>query len=130
MEVFQENFSKIILKEENLNISGMYSIFLWQDVTGLDYLGFASMIQILLRGPYPKPSNALRALRLFHCQALASKLASTSNKKAGTTKLCRPREPDWIRTNGLLLRRQLLYPTELPVQNLCCRNRAKIMFFA
>jgi hypothetical protein len=25
------------------------------------------------------------------------------------------REPDWIRTNDLLLRRQLLYPTELPV---------------
>jgi hypothetical protein len=25
-------------------------------------------------------------------------------------------EPDWIRTNDLLLRRQLLYPTELPVQ--------------
>lgn len=24
-------------------------------------------------------------------------------------------EPDWIRTNGLLLRRQLLYPAELPV---------------
>jgi hypothetical protein len=32
-------------------------------------------------------------------------------------------EPDWIRTNGLLLRRQLLYPTELPVQ-----FRAKIMY--
>jgi hypothetical protein len=28
------------------------------------------------------------------------------------------REPDWIRTNDLLLRRQLLYPTELPVLNL------------
>ena len=28
----------------------------------------------------------------------------------------RLREPDWIRTNGLLLRRQLLYPAELPVQ--------------
>ena len=24
-------------------------------------------------------------------------------------------EPDWIRTNDLLLRRQLLYPAELPV---------------
>jgi hypothetical protein len=35
------------------------------------------------------------------------------------------REPDWIRTNGLLLRRQLLYPTELPV-----RNCAKIMYFS
>ena len=23
-------------------------------------------------------------------------------------------DPDWIRTNDLLLRRQLLYPTELP----------------
>lgn len=26
------------------------------------------------------------------------------------------REPDWIRTNDLLLRRQLLYPAELPVR--------------
>jgi hypothetical protein len=42
---------------------------------------------VLLRGPYPRPSNALRALRLFHCQAHASKLASPSNKKAGTTSL-------------------------------------------
>ncbi len=25
-------------------------------------------------------------------------------------------DPDWIRTNGLLLRRQLLYPAELPDQ--------------
>ena len=29
---------------------------------------------------------------------------------------CATSEPDWIRTNDLLLRRQLLYPTELPVQ--------------
>ena len=35
------------------------------------------------------------------------------------------REPDWIRTNDLLLRRQLLYPTELPV-----RFRAKIMYLS
>jgi hypothetical protein len=28
--------------------------------------------------------------------------------------LKRLRDPDWIRTNDLLLRRQLLYPTELP----------------
>jgi hypothetical protein len=28
-------------------------------------------------------------------------------------------EPDWIRTNDLLLRRQLLYPTELPVLRTC-----------
>jgi hypothetical protein len=34
-------------------------------------------------------------------------------------------EPDWIRTNDLLLRRQLLYPTELPV-----RKGAKIMFLS
>ena len=33
-------------------------------------------------------------------------------------------EPDWIRTNDLLLRRQLLYPTELPV-----RKGAKIAHF-
>ncbi len=26
-------------------------------------------------------------------------------------------EPDWIRTNDLLLRRQLLYPAELPVRS-------------
>lgn len=25
-------------------------------------------------------------------------------------------EPDWIRTNDLLLRRQLLYPAELPIR--------------
>ena len=37
--------------------------------------------------PYPRPYNALRAFRLFHCQALASKLASPSNKKADTTSL-------------------------------------------
>jgi hypothetical protein len=44
---------------------------------------------------------------------------SVANKKA-----CKPLfykqllfcegDPDWIRTNGLLLRRQLLYPAELP----------------
>jgi hypothetical protein len=38
------------------------------------------------------------------------------------TLACIACEPDWIRTNDLLLRRQLLYPTELPV-----RFRAKIM---
>jgi hypothetical protein len=29
--------------------------------------------------------------------------------------MLRFREPDWIRTNDLLLRRQLLYPAELPI---------------
>jgi hypothetical protein len=36
------------------------------------------------------------------------------NKKAGQTSSGRPRDPDWIQTNGLLLRRQLLYSAELP----------------
>lgn len=38
----------------------------------------------------------------------------TPNKKSKSNDLlfC---EPDWIRTNDLLLRRQLLYPAELPV---------------
>ena|GEM_PF-5875449 len=33
--------------------------------------------------------------------------------KLGEEKIC---DLDWIRTNGLLLRRQLLYPAELPSQ--------------
>jgi hypothetical protein len=33
-------------------------------------------------------------------------------------------DPDWIRTNGLLLRRQLLYPAELPDQNFYARSDA------
>ena len=33
-----------------------------------------------------------------------------------------PNAPDWIRTNDLLLRRQLLYPTELQVQNFIVEN--------
>ncbi len=36
------------------------------------------------------------------------------------------REPDWIRTNDLLLRRQLLYPAELPVQKKKCWISAKV----
>ena len=52
------------------------------------------------------------------------------------------RDPDWIQTNDLLLRRQLLYSTELPdplpdnseeiIDNSCCYlGRAKISdFFA
>jgi hypothetical protein len=44
---------------------------------------------------------------------------------------CAFREPDWIRTNGLLLRRQLLYPTELPVLgSISGAIRAKIMYLS
>ena len=55
----------------------------------------------------------------FSLLALSSKLATLRNKKAATLSvsgLIFSCEPDWIRTNDLLLRRQLLYPTELPVQ--------------
>jgi len=53
-----------------------------------DWIFLASLERsVLLRGPYPRPSNARSALRLFHCQAHGSELASPSNKKAGTTSL-------------------------------------------
>jgi hypothetical protein len=32
-------------------------------------------------------------------------------------------DPDWIRTNDLLLRRQLLYPTELPDLLKCRKDK-------
>jgi len=35
-------------------------------------------------------------------------------------------EPDWIRTNDLLLRRQLLYPAELPVLIRVAQNKEKM----
>jgi hypothetical protein len=35
-------------------------------------------------------------------------------------------EPDWIRTNDLLLRRQLLYPAELPVLVRVAQNKEKM----
>ncbi len=38
------------------------------------------------------------------------------HKKRGPKTSFKFSEPDWIRTNDLLLRRQLLYPAELPVQ--------------
>ncbi len=37
-------------------------------------------------------------------------------------------DPDWIRTNGLLLRRQLLYPAELPDRII--KNRKTNFFLA
>lgn len=36
------------------------------------------------------------------------------NKKRVATATLKKSDPDWIRTNDLLLRRQLLYPAELP----------------
>ena len=54
-----------------------------------------------------------RGLRLFRFSALTSKLARCKTKKPARLSSGRPCDPDWIRTNGLLLRRQLLYPTEL-----------------
>ena len=71
----------------------------------------------------PKPFALLRSARLFYLFAFESKLSTLINKKSSSASLKRICEPDWIRTNGLLLRRQLLYPTELPVQ-----FRAKIMY--
>lgn len=39
-------------------------------------------------------------------------------------------DPDWIRTNGLQLRRLLLYPAELPDPTCCCGLvRAKVQGF-
>jgi hypothetical protein len=72
----------------------------------------------------PKAFTPLRGVRPFHSFAFESKLSTLRNKKASSTTSKRLCEPDWIRTNGLLLRRQLLYPTELPV-----RIRAKIRVF-
>jgi ABC-type sugar transport system ATPase subunit len=41
-----------------------------------------------------------------------------SMPKQKKSRICVTCEPDWIRTNDLLLRRQLLYPAELPVLTL------------
>ena len=67
----------------------------------------------------------LRSVRIFHLFAFECKHSTLKNKKSSSASLKRICEPDWIRTNDLLLRRQLLYPTELPV-----RFRAKIMFLS
>ena len=37
-------------------------------------------------------------------------------------------DPDWIRTNDLLLRRQLLYPTELPDHFFKCAANLRHFF--
>jgi hypothetical protein len=70
--------------------------------------------------------HPLRGCRLFICPLRQTSLPRFQIKKPFNfvERLAEnSREPDWIRTNGLLLRRQLLYPTELPVQ-----FRAKIMY--
>lgn len=47
-------------------------------------------------------------------------------KKMGQVVCLVPRgDPDWIRTNDLLLRRQLLYPTELPDQKYFSKNQVQ-----
>jgi hypothetical protein len=73
----------------------------------------------------PRSFALLRSARLFHLFAFECKHSTLINKKSSSASLKRICEPDWIRTNGLLLRRQLLYPTELPVL-----NGAKIMYFS
>jgi hypothetical protein len=78
-----------------------------------------------------KAFTPLRGVRHFHSFAFESELSTLRNKNASSTSSKSPCEPDWIRTNGLLLRRQLLYPTELPVRkfDLPFGIRAKIMHF-
>ena len=73
----------------------------------------------------PRSFALLRSARLFYLFAFECKHSPLINKKSSSASLKRICEPDWIRTNDLLLRRQLLYPTELPV-----RFRAKIMFLS
>jgi hypothetical protein len=71
---------------------------------------------------YPKPFKRVKySISLFCFFIFVAKLKQalfdSSNAKA-----ChfhdRLRDSDWIRTNDLLLRRQLLYPAELPNQEL------------
>ena len=52
------------------------------------------------------------------------KYANSENKKglqSNETLYCAS-DPDWIQTNDLLLRRQLLYSTELPDQKITTKN--------
>jgi hypothetical protein len=52
----------------------------------------------------PRSFALLRSARLFHLFAFECKHSTLINKKSSSASLKRICEPDWIRTNGLLLR--------------------------
>lgn len=82
-------------------------------------IGLLSVIQIHLRGAYPKtygpPSVGPGFLRR---SALANEFAPRPLRKKPSAYAEGFRDPDWIQTNDRLLRRQELYSAELPGQYL------------
>ncbi len=60
----------------------------------------------------------MRAIHWCHFYNVCTTQNSSFTKKATSMRWLfkKQSEPDWIRTNDRLLRRQMLYPAELPVR--------------